>query len=214
MSEKAFDYKQAYRDLYLPKDRPALIQVPAIHFIMADGSGDPNHDAGFEQAVELLYGLSFTIKMSKMKLNRPEGYFDYLVPPLEGLWWIEDGGFSFEKRENWRWTLMIRQPEFVTEGVFRLAGAELGAKKPGLAVERARFEAFEEGWCVQMMHIGPYSTEPETIQKITAFIQAEGLQSRIGPNAKHHEIYRSDPRKSNPERMKTVLRHPVILPAR
>ncbi len=210
MSEKAFDYKKEYKDLYLPKEKPVLIEIPTLHFLMVDGSGDPNNNPGFEQAVGLLYGLSFTIKMSKMKGNQPEGYFEYVVPPLEGLWWIDEGGFSFEKRDNWKYTLMIRQPEFVNEQGFHWACGELARNKPELAPEKARFEAFEEGLCVQIMHIGPYSTEPETMKKMNDFMKQEGLQDRVGNDGKHHEIYLSDPRKSKPENMKTVLRHPVV----
>lgn len=209
MSAKAFDFKKEYKDLYMPKDKPVLIEVPAMNFIMVDGSGDPNNNHCFEQAVELLYGLSFTIKMSKMKGNQPEGYFEYVVPPLEGLWWIDEGGFSFEKRDNWKWTLMIRQPGFVNEEVFKWACGELVKKKRELPTENARFEALDEGLCVQIMHIGPYSTEPETMKKINDFVAREGLRDRLGAGGKHHEIYISDPRKSKPENMKTVLRHPV-----
>ncbi len=209
MSDQKFDYKKEYKDLYLPKAKPMLIKVPSINFIMVDGIGDPNNNPSFEKAVELLYGLSFTIKMSKMKGNQPEGYFDYVVPPLEGLWWIDGGVFSFEERNNWKWTVMIRQPEFVSEGVYKWACNELERKKPELETERARFEAFEEGLCVQMMHVGPYSTEPETMKEINDFLRQNRLSDRLGSGGKHHEIYLSDPKKSNPETMKTVLRHPV-----
>jgi len=209
MVKKAFDFKKEYKDLYMPKDKPVLIEIPAMNFIMVNGSGDPNNNPDFEQAVEQLYGLSYTIKMSKMKGNQPKGYFEYIVPPLEGLWWIEEGGFSFEKRDNWKWTLMIRQPEFVNEEVFNWACDELMKKKPELSTENVRFAAYDEGLCVQIMHIGPYSTEPETMKKIDAFIAQKGLRDRVGIGGKHHEIYLSDPRKSKPENLKTVLRHPV-----
>lgn len=203
------DYKREFKELYLPPRNPVLVTVPSMHFIMLDGTGDPNGNQAFQQAVELLYGLSFTIKMSKMKNKQPEGYFDYVVPPLEGLWWIDGGKFSFEERDNWRWTLMIRQPEFVTREVFAWAVQELAARKPDLPVDKAKFEGFDEGLCVQAMHIGPYSTEPETIAKIDDFIRSHGLKCRLGSDGKHHEIYLSDPRKSKPEKLKTVLRHPV-----
>jgi len=211
MSEKVFDFKKEYKDLYLPKDAPALIEIPTMNFIMADGFGDPNNNTIFEQAVELLYGLSFTIKMSKMKGEQPKGYFEYVVPPLEGLWWIGDGKFSLDERENWKWTLMIRQPEFVNISVFNWACDVLKIKKPNLQVENARFEAFDEGLCVHMMHIGPYAAEIITMEKIEAYILQKGLKDRIGNGGKHHEIYLSDPRKSKPEGMKTVLRHPVAM---
>lgn len=209
MSEKAFDFKKEYKDLYLPKNKPQLIEVPSMNFIMVDGSGDPNNSPEFQHATELLYGLSYTIKMSSKKGLEPKGFFDYVVPPLEGLWWIDEGSFSFEMRDNWKWTLMIRQPDFVDHEVFQWAVRELTRKKPELAAEKARFEAFEEGLCVQIMHIGPYSAEPETMEKIEAFLKENGLRNRFSSGGKHHEIYLSDPRKSKPETMKTVLRHPV-----
>jgi len=204
------DYKKEYKDLYMPKDTAMLIEVPAMNFIMVDGKGDPNNNSEFQEAVELLYGLSFTIKMSKMKGSQPDGYFEYVVPPLEGLWWIDEGEFLFEDRGNWKWTLMIRQPEFVTAEFFEWACKELKNKKPALPVERTRFASFYEGLCVQIMHNGPYAKEPETMEKIDGFMKANGLQDRLGHGGKHHEIYLSDPRKSKPENMKTVLRHPVV----
>lgn len=209
MSEKSLDFKKEFKDLYMPPAKPVLITVPPMNFIMADGTGDPNGNPAFQEAVELLYGLSFTIKMSKMKNKQPEGYFEYVVPPLEGLWWIDGGGFSFDQRDNWRWTLMIRQPEFVTSDFFAWAAQELAAKKPELPVSKARFEAFDEGLCVQAMHLGPYATEPETMGRIEEFLGANGLKDRLGHGGKHHEIYLSDPRKADPGKMKTVLRHPV-----
>jgi hypothetical protein len=209
MAEKAFDYKKEYKDLYMPKSKPMVIDLPAMNFIMVDGKGDPNNNNEFQQAIELLYGLSFTIKMSKKKDAQHEGYFEYVVPPLEGLWWVDEVGFSLDKKDNWLWTLMIRQPEFVNQEFFNWASSELQIKKRQLLVEKARLETFEEGLCVQIMHIGPYAAEPESMEKIEDFIKKEGLQDRVGNGGKHHEIYLSDPRKGNPEKMKTVLRHPV-----
>lgn len=209
MTTKPFDYKKEYKDLYMPKNSPMLIDVPAMNYIMIDGKGDPNNNKEFEHAVEVLYGLSFTIKMSKMKGNQPEGYFEYVVPPLEGLWSINNGTFSLEKRDNWVWTLMIRQPEFVTLDFFNWACSELKHKKPDLNIDGARFEAYNEGSCVQMMHIGPYSTEPTTALIIEDFMKENNLKTRLGDGGKHHEIYLSDPRKAKPDQMKTVLRHPV-----
>lgn len=209
MGEKVFDYKKEYKDLYMPKDKPALIEVPPMNFLMVDGSGDPNNNPDFQYGTELLYGLSYTIKMSNKKGKQPEGYFEYVVPPLEGLWWIDEGEFSFEKRDNWKWTLMIRQPEFVNEEVVKWASNELMKKKPELDIGKVRFETLEEGLCVQIMHIGPYATEPETMKKVEAFLSENGLRDTLRLGGKHHEIYLSDPRKCKPESMKTVLRHPV-----
>ncbi|MDP4182161.1 MAG: GyrI-like domain-containing protein [Bacillota bacterium] len=209
-ADKALDYKKEYKDLYMPKNKPMLITVPDINFIMVDGKGDPNNNPSFESGVELLYGLSYAIKMSKMKGNKPEGYFEYVVPPLEGLWSVNSGEFSLDIRDNWIWTIMIRQPDFVDENVFKWACVELNKKKTELDIKRARLERFKEGLCVQIMHNGPYSTEPESMKKLYEFIGQEGLKDGIGIVGKHHEIYISDPRKAKPETMKTVLRHPLM----
>ncbi|OEH86979.1 transcriptional regulator [Desulfuribacillus stibiiarsenatis] len=209
MTEKVFDYKKEYKEFYMPKDKPMLIDVPSMNFIMVDGNGDPNDNPEFENAVELLYGLSYTIKMSHKKGKQPEGFFEYVVPPLEGLWWVEDGQFSFDIRDNWKWTVMLRQPEFVTEEVFQWACTEVSKKKPELDIQLARFENFEEGLCVQILHKGPYETEPESVALMDEFIRLEDLEDCLRTRGKHHEIYLSDPRKSKPESMKTVIRHPV-----
>ncbi|HZK55175.1 MAG TPA: GyrI-like domain-containing protein [Desulfosporosinus sp.] len=210
MKEKTFDFKKEFKDLYMPKTKPMLLEVPSMNFIMVDGKGDPNNNELFQQAIEILYGLSYTIKMSKMKGDQPEGYFNYTVPPLEGLWTVDDDHFSLKERGNWVWSVMIRQPDFVTIDVFNWACKQLKTKKPALLLEGARFETYEEGLCVQMMHIGPFATEPETMEFVNSFINAEGLKDKVGiGGGRHHEIYLSDPRKSQPEKMKTVLRHPV-----
>lgn len=206
MSEK-FDFKKEYKDLYLPKEVPQLVQVPAMNFICVDGAGDPN-GSQYQKAVSVLYGLTFTIKMSKMSGAQPEGYFEYVVPPLEGLWW-SDGPFDFNKRDNWLWTSMIRQPEFVTPEVFDWAVQICKKKKPELDVTLARFETFEEGLCVQMLHRGPYATEPQTVEIMKKYMEQNGLLDETGINRKHHEIYLQDPRKTAPDKLKTVLRHPV-----
>ncbi len=205
---KKVDYKKDYKDLYLPKTKPMLIDVPPMNFIIIDGAGDPN-DTEYQQAVGTLYALTFTIKMSKMSGNQPQGYFEYVVPPLEGLWWISGGAFSFDKRDNWLWTSMIRQPEFVTPAVFSWALEECRRKKPELDLSKARFETFSEGLCVQIMHIGPYSDEPRSIALLENFIEENDLLNQTGSKRKHHEIYLSDPRKTAPEKLKTVLRLPV-----
>ena len=207
MAEK-FDFKKEYKDLYLPKEIPQLIQVPAMNFICVNGAGDPN-SSEYQKAVSILYGLTFTIKMSKMSGSQPEGYFEYVVPPLEGLWWYEDGTFNFLKRDNWLWTSMIRQPDFVTTEVFEWAVHICKKKKPELNVDLARFETFEEGLCVQMLHKGPYATEPQTVEIMKAYIERNNLLDETGLLRKHHEIYLQDPRKTAPDRLKTVLRHPV-----
>lgn len=209
MKITAFDYKKAYKDLYMPKGTPALVTVPPMNFIMADGKGDPNTSPMFNEVVSLLYGFAFTIKMSKNGKVQPEGYFDFVVPPLEGLWWTDGSEFSLDDRENWRWTLMLRQPEFVNSGVFDWAGQTIERKKPEQQIGLARFESFDEGLCVQAMHKGAYAKEPETMEKINVFIAQSGLVDTVEDSGLHHEIYLSDPRRGKPENMRTVLRRAV-----
>lgn len=217
MTTDKLDYKKEYKDLYLPKQKPALIDVPAMTFIMINGRGDPNINGGeYQQAVELLYGLSYTIKMSKRNGCGPKGYFDYVVPPLEGLWWLEEDKMDFTQKNKYCWTSMIRQPEFVTKEIFEWACQELKRKKPQIDTSKAYFEAFTEGLCVQIMHIGPFDDEPKTIEQLETYIKEMSLKNAIsstypdGRIRRHHEIYLSDPRKTAPEKLKTVLRHPVV----
>lgn len=216
--EDVFDFKKEYRDLYLPKQKPVLIEVPEMKFFMIDGQGDPNTSKEYQEAVEVLYGLSYTIKMSKKGGSQPAGYFDYVVPPLEGLWWFKDDRFDsvlLMDKSQFLWTSMIRQPDFVTEEVFAWAVQELKKKKPNLNTSKARLESLTEGICVQMMHIGPYETEAATIEQMERFILDQGYTNAIGDRLpsgqirRHHEIYLADPRKTAPAKLKTVIRHPV-----
>ncbi len=216
MSDK-LDYKKEYKNLYLPKTVPVIIDVPKIKFIMIDGKGDPNDESGeYTKSVELLYGLSYTIKMSNKSGNASPNFFEYVVPPLEGLWWTkEDRKLDIYQKDQLIWTSMIRQPEFVTDEVFTWAINEMNKKKPHLDTSKARLEEFTEGLCVQMMHIGPYDTEAITVKAIDDFAVSNGYLNAIsgksieGTILRHHEIYLSDPRKVAPEKMKTVVRHPV-----
>ncbi|MFQ8600807.1 MAG: GyrI-like domain-containing protein [Oscillospiraceae bacterium] len=205
--EQKLDFKKEYRDLYQPGPAPALVEVPPIPYLMVDGQGAPDGQA-YQNTIELLYAVSMTIKMSKMNGTQPAGYFEYVVPPLEGLWDCGPQGFAPD-RESWRWTSMIRQPEFVTQEVVRQAVDRVRQKHPDFQLERIRLGVYEEGLCVQAMHLGPYTTEQETIDKITAFVQENALSDMCGAARRHHEIYLSDPRRVPPERLKTVLRHPV-----
>ncbi len=205
------DYKKEYKNLYLPKTDPMTIDVPSMNFIMVSGKGNPNEENGeYSKSVELLYALSFTIKMSKMGKAKPPGYFEYVVPPLEGLWWMEDGKeeINYLEKDNFCWISMIRQPEFVTREVFLWACEEIKRKKQ-LDTGAARFEALKEGLCVQCMHIGPFHDEPETILKMEQYMIALNLKNDINNLRRHHEIYLSDPRKCHVSRMKTVIRIPV-----
>lgn len=207
-----FDYKREYKDLYMPKAKPGIIDVPRMLFIMVNGKGNPNTCDDYKNAIEVLYGLSYSIKMSKMSGSQPEGYFEYVVPPLEGLWWFEKDDFKFEKIQNkddFCWTSMIRQPEFVTQEVFENAKITLQKKKPDLDLSKAELIELEEGLCVQIMHIGPYDNEPESVRKMNQFAEEQGYIIDISENRKHHEIYLGDPRKTSPEKLKTVIRHPI-----
>ena len=205
------EYVKAFPELYGPGTAPSLIDVPEMPFLMADGSGDPNDPEGeYAKALELLYALAYTIRMSPKGGVALEGYFEYAVPPLEGLWWFGDGAedvLTADKR-RYRWTSMIRQPDFVTPEVFEWAAGEVRRKKK-LDTSRARLARFREGLCVQCMHIGPYATEPATVEKMRAFMEAKGLACDLSDERKHHEIYLGDPRRTAPEKLRTVLRHPV-----
>lgn len=208
MADK-LDYKKEYKDLYLPKQEPMLINVPKMQFIMVNGQGEPGGET-YQNAMQALYSLSFTIKMSKMTGMQPEDYFEYVVPPLEGLWWGKQGALDFTAPKNtWLWTSMIRQPEFVTPEFFAWAKDECTQKKPEVAVSEARFEIFEEGLCVQIIHIGSYDDELRSMEKLAAFIEDNGLKDASDDVHKHHEIYLSDPRKTAVERLRMVLRVPV-----
>lgn len=207
MADK-FDFKTAYKDLYLPGKKPSLIEVPAMTFFMVDGVGDPQGES-YQEAMSILYSLTFTVKMSKMSGQVPEGYFDYVLPPLEGLWETPGNCFTgdMEQRKQWKWTSMIRQPDFVTPSVFQWAKEQAAKKHPEIDFSRARLEEYAEGLSAQVMHWGPYSEEQVTIDRLQGFIKENGLRFHAG--YRHHEIYLGDPRKTAPERLRTVLRHPV-----
>ena len=217
MVEK-LDYRQKQKELYQPSREPGVIDVPPMLFLAVDGHGNPNQEGGeYQRAVGLLYALTFTIKMSSKGGKALPGFFEYAVPPLEGLWWLADDQDTdfFSNKERYCWTSMIRQPEFVTEEVFAWARDEVRRKKPDLDVTLAKLLPFTEGLCVQAMHTGPYDAEPETLSRMDAYIRDNGLESDIGAplpdgmRRRHHEIYLGDPRKTKPGNLKTVLRHPV-----
>ncbi len=204
------DYKTASKELYAPKTTPSVIDVAPMTFIMVDGRGNPNDEGGeFQRAVELLYALTYTIKMSPKNGSAPEGYFEYVVPPLEGLWWMDDPqNADFRQKDKYCWTAMIRQPEFVTAVVFNWAVQEVRRKKR-LDTSIARLEGFTEGLCVQCMHLGPFSEEPATLEKMEAFMVQNGLVCDLSDTRQHHEIYLGDPRRTEPSKLRTILRYPV-----
>lgn len=204
------DFKKRDKALYQPPRKPVLINVPEMNFLAVDGMGAPE-GRDYQQAVQALYSLTFTIKMSKMGEEVPEDYFDYVVAPLEGFWWSELGSnFMKSGRDRWQWTSLIRQPEFVTPALFAWAQRQCRMKKPEISVERVRFVSLTEELCVQMMHIGPYSQEENTLSQIYRFMEENGLRYATDPGRHHHEIYLSNPqRTADHARLKTVLRVPV-----
>jgi len=204
MSMEKIDYKKELRHLYKPSAKKVdIVEVPQMNFFMIDGEGDPNTSQSFQNAINVLYPLSYTLKFM---VKRGEMEIDYGVLPLEGLWWADDmSSFSVENKENWKWTLMIMQPEFISEEMVEKAIGEVRKKKNPIALPLVRFESFTEGKAAQIMHIGPFSEEGPTIEKVHSFIE-ENDSRRIG---KHHEIYLSDIRRAAPENWKTIIRQPM-----
>lgn len=205
-----FDYKKEYKEFYLPPQTPGIITVPAMNFLAVRGKGDPNEEGGtYKQAIGMLYAVAFTIKMSKLDKHKLEGYFDYVVPPLEGLWWQDSiQGVDYAHKKDFQWISLIRLPKFVTKESFDWAVREATEKKQQdfSAVE---FFSWQEGLCVQCMHLGPYDDEPATVAAMEQYATAQGYAADFGENRFHHEIYLSDARRCKPERLKTVIRQPV-----
>jgi hypothetical protein len=206
---KKIDLKKEYKHLYLPSPKKVeIVDVPPFNFVMVDGrieeGESPESSDSFQEAMMALYGLAYTLKFaSKLRETNP---IDYTVMALEGLWWSASGTFEIEKKGDWKWTMMIMQPAHITVEMFQQAREEVRKKKgDSAALSEARFDRFHEGLSVQIMHIGPYSKEPATIERMNAFAEENGYDLR----GKHHEIYIGDPRRAKPENLKTVLRHPV-----
>jgi hypothetical protein len=210
MQMAVLDFKKDQKDLYLPSPTPSIADVPEMLFIAVDGRGDPNTSEAFKEAMALLYGLSYAIRMNKTET----GYFEYVVPPSEGFWdfadpkaYLESG--AIPEKNEFVWTLVIRQPSFVTPAVFEAAKAKLAKKKPELNPGPARLVKITEGLCVQAMHIGPYQTEPVTVKAMERYQEQRGFGLDFTKTRKHHEIYLSNPQTTAPEKMKTVLRVPI-----
>lgn len=206
----AFDYKKEYKEFYMPKNKPGIVKVPPMNYIAVRGKGDPNAaDSEYKESIGLLYGIAFTIKMSKKGDHQIDGYFDYVVPPLEGFWWQEGiAGMDYARKENFRFISVIRLPDFVTKEDFDWAVEEAGRKKK-TDFSKAEFFSYEEGLCVQCMHIGSYDDEPQTVELMHEYMATEGYELDITDQRMHHEIYLSDARRVAPERRKTVIRHPI-----
>ena len=206
----AFDFKKANKAFYLPKNKPEIVTVPTMNYIAVRGKGDPNEEGGaYQAAIGVLYAIAYTIKMSKKGDHRIEGYYDFVVPPLEGFWW-QDGvdGVDYADKSTFNWISVIRLPDFVTKADFDWAVAEATRKKK-LDCSMAEFLSVDEGECVQIMHLGAFDNEPATVAIMDAYLEANGYENDFSATRLHHEIYLSDARKVAPEKWKTVIRHPI-----
>ena len=206
----SFDFKKEFREFYMPKATPGIVTVPRMNYLAVRGQGDPNvEDGEYKRAVGLLYGVAYTIKMSRKGGRQIEGYFDYVVPPLEGFWWQDCvSGIDFAHKETFKWIAVIRLPDFVARDDFEWAVAEATAKKKA-DFSKVEFLTCDEGECVQCLHIGPYDDEPATVALMHEYMESRGYVLDISDRRRHHEIYLGDPRKVAPEKLKTVIRHPI-----
>ena len=205
-----FDFKKEYKEFYLPKNLPEIVDVPDMNYVAVRGTGNPNEEGGaYQQAISVLYAVSYTLKMSYKGNHKIEGFFEYVVPPLEGFWW-QDGvvGVDYTDKSAFNWISVIRLPDFVTGPDFEWAVAEAERKKK-IDCSMAELLTLREGLCVQMMHIGSYDSEPESVARMDRYLLENGYQNDLSETRLHHEIYLSDPRKTAPEKQKTVIRHPV-----
>lgn len=206
----AFDFKKEYKEYYMPANKPQIVDVPKANYIAVRGQGNPNEDGGeYQQAISVQYSIAYTLKMSYKTDYKIEGFFEYVVPPLEGFWWQENVvGVDYSDKSTFKWISLIILPDFVTEEDFKWA-VETASKKKKIDCSTAEYLTIEEGLCVQIMHIGPYDTEPESIAMMGAFLKENGYKTDISEKRLHHEIYLSDPRKVAAEKRKTVIRHPI-----
>ena len=202
----AFDFKKEYKEFYLPKSRPQIVDVPPANYITVRGQGDPNAAGGaYQQAVSVLYAVAYTLKMSYKTDHKIAGFFEYVVPPLEGFWWQENvDGVDYSRKENFNWISVIR----LSEDDFRWA-VETATRKKKSDCSVAEFLSVNEGLCVQIMHVGPYDDEPQSVALLDEYLAANGYVNDMTAERRHHEIYLSDPRKTPPEKWKTVIHHPI-----
>ena len=206
----AFDFKKEYKEFYMPKSKPEIVMVPAANYIAVRGKGNPNEENGaYQKAVGVLYAVAYTLKMSYKGTHNIEGFYEYVVPPLEGFWWQENiDGVNYSDKSSFNWISVIRLPDFVKAADFNWAVTEAGKKKK-IDCTSAEFLTIDEGLCVQIMHIGSFDNEPATVAIMNDFIAQNGYQNDMNNSRLHHEIYLSDPRKSEVSKWKTVIRHPI-----
>ena len=205
-----FDFKKEYKEFYLPPAKPVIVIAPKANYIAVRGKGDPNDESGaYQQAIGVLYAVAYTLKMSYKTDHRIEGFYDYVVPPLEGFWWQEGiEGIDYRDKSTFCWISVIRLPDFITQADFDWA-VENASKKKMIDCSSAEFLTIDEGLCVQIMHVGPYDNEPASVALMDKFLAENGYENDITATRLHHEIYLSDARKVAPEKWKTVIRHPI-----
>lgn len=206
----AFDFKKEYKEFYMPKNKPEIVTVPKANYIAVRGKGNPNEiDGDYQQAISILYAVAYTLKMSYKTEHKIEGFFEYVVPPLEGFWWQDNvDGIDYADKAAFNWISVIRLPEFITKKDFEWA-VETASEKKKLDCSSAEFLTVDEGLCVQIMHIGAFDDEPQTVALMDEYIAQNGYENDITESRLHHEIYLSDARKVAPEKWKTVIRHPI-----
>lgn len=206
----AFDFKKEYKEFYMPKNKPEIVTVPKANYIAVRGKGNPNEiDGAYQQAISILYAVAYTLKMSYKTEHKIEGFFEYVVPPLEGFWWQDNvDGIDYADKAAFNWISVIRLPEFITKKDFEWA-VETASEKKKLDCSSAEFLTVDEGLCVQIMHIGAFDDEPQTVALMDEYIAQNGYENDITESRLHHEIYLSDARKVAPEKWKTVIRHPI-----
>lgn len=206
----AFDFKKEYKEFYMPKNKPAIVTVPKANYIAVRGKGNPNEEGGaYQKAISVLYAVAYTLKMSYKTDYKIDGFFEYVVPPLEGFWWQEDVKVvDYGNKDSFNWISVIRLPDFITKENFDWA-VSTATKKKKLDCSSAEFLTIDEGLCVQIMHIGSFDDEPESVAKMDAYLVEKGYENDLNDTRLHHEIYMSDARKVAPEKWKTVIRHPI-----
>ena len=205
----AFDFKKEFKEFYLPATTPTIVEMPVMNFLAVRGKGNPNEEGGaYKKALEQLYGIAYTLKMSYKGNYLIEGFFEYVVPPLEGLWWAEEGEIDYSNKDGFCFISMIRLPDFITEQDVHWAISEVTRKKKA-DFSQVEFLRYDEGLCVQCLHIGSYDDEPATIKSMVEYAQRQGYQIAIDNVRRHHEIYLSDPRKTSVDKLKTVIRYPI-----
>ncbi|MDE5671424.1 MAG: GyrI-like domain-containing protein [Eubacterium sp.] len=206
----AFDYKKEYKEFYMPKKKPSIVEIPKMNYIAVRGKGNPNDEnSEYKDSIGLLYAIAFTIKMSYKGTHKIDGYFEYVVPPLEGFWWQENTqGLDYNRKEDMNFISVIRLPDFVTKDDFKWAVDE-ATKKKKQDFSKVEFLTYDEGICVQCMHIGSYDNEPETVDWMHRYMKENGYELDITDSRLHHEIYLSDPRRCDESKLKTVVRHPI-----